>query len=74
MKFADQLGKLEKLVADMESGSMSLDDMITAFEEGRRLVEECTRDLESIRLRIEKVTASGAVEPVATKPDGDVAL
>ena len=43
---------------------VKLDDMIAAFENGRKLVDECQKDLESIRQRIEKVTKSGAVEPM----------
>ncbi|MGN0854931.1 MAG: exodeoxyribonuclease VII small subunit [Kiritimatiellia bacterium] len=59
MKFEDNLKKLEELVARMESGEMKLDEMIAAFEEGRRLKDACQRDLEAIRLKIEKVTAEG---------------
>ena len=60
MKFEDNLAKLEETVRKMESGELSLDDMIVSFEEGRKLVETCTRDLEAIRLRLEKVTKDGA--------------
>ena len=77
MKFEDNLKKLETLVGGMQSGEMSLDDTIKAFEEGRRLVAACEKDLESIRMKIEKVTASG-VEPVGVVTNGagepDVAL
>jgi exodeoxyribonuclease VII small subunit len=38
--------------------------MIKAFEEGRKLVDTCQKDLESIRQRIEKVTKGGGVEPI----------
>ena len=62
MNFEDNLKKLEQLVAKMESGDMKLDDMIKAFEEGRKLVDTCQKDLESIRQRIEKVTKGGGVE------------
>ena len=62
MKFEDNLKKLEGLVAKMESGEMNLDEMIKAFEEGRKLVSDCQKDLESIRQRIEKVTKDGGVE------------
>ena len=62
MNFEDNLRKLETLVARMESGEMKLDEMIKAFEDGRKLVAECQQDLESIRQRIEKVTAAGTVE------------
>ena len=62
MKFEDNLKKLEGLVGKMESGEMNLDEMIKAFEEGRKLVTECQKDLDSIRQRIEKVTKDGTVE------------
>jgi len=62
MKFEDNLKQLEGLVAKMESGELKLDEMIKSFEEGRKLVTECQRDLEGIRQRIEKVTKTGAVE------------
>ena len=65
MKFEDNLKKLEGLVGKMESGEMNLDEMIKAFEEGRKLVTECQKDLDSIRQRIEKVTKDGSVEPLA---------
>lgn len=62
MKFEDNLKKLEELVSKMESGGLDLDTMIKSFEEGRKLVDVCQKDLESIKLRIEKVTKSGSVE------------
>ena len=65
MKFEDNLKRLEELVGQMESGALKLDDMIKAFEEGRKLVTECQKDLDSIRQKIEKVTKSGSVEPLA---------
>lgn len=62
MKFEDNLAKLEDTVRRMESGELSLDQMIVSFEEGRKLIEACTKDLEAIRLRIEKVTKDGGTE------------
>ena len=64
MKFEDNLKRLEGLVGKMESGEMNLDEMIKAFEEGRKLVTECQKDLDSIRQRIEKVTKDGTTEPL----------
>jgi len=59
MNFEDNLKKLEKLVARMEGGEMKLDDAIAAFEEGRRLAAECQKELEAVKLRIEKVAKTG---------------
>ena len=64
MKFEDNLKKLEGLVGKMESGELNLDEMIKAFEEGRKLVTDCQKDLDSIRQRIEKVTKDGQVTPL----------
>ena len=61
MKFEDNLKKLETIVDGMESGQMNLDAMIKAFEDGRKLVSECRKDLESVRQRIEKVTKGGEI-------------
>ena len=64
MKFEDNLKKLEGLVGKMESGELNLDEMIKAFEEGRKLVTERQKDLDSIRQRIEKVTKEGTTVPL----------
>jgi len=56
MKFEDNLKRLEELVGKMESGGMKLEEMITSFEEGRKLVASCQRELEDIKQKIEKVT------------------
>ena len=62
MNFEEKLAKLERLVSEMESGKLSLDEMMKNFEEGKKLVASCTEELESIRRKIEKVV-SGTSEP-----------
>lgn len=62
MAFEDKLKTLEEIVQKMGSGEMKLDEMIKAYEEGQKLVVDCSKELEAIRLRIEKVTKSGEVE------------
>ena len=64
MKFEEALAQLEKLVADMEGGKLPLDSMVGKFEEGRKLVDFCSRELESIKRRIEQVTADGGTKPL----------
>ncbi len=67
MKFEENLSKLEELVSAMEGGRLSLDDMMKNFEEGKKLVADCTKELEAIRQRIEKVV-SGSAEPPQVEP------
>ena len=63
--FEQALARLEKIVAEMEKGDLPLDAMMKDFEEGRRLVAFCTKALEGIRQRIEKVNSA---EPPAVEP------
>jgi ABC-2 type transport system ATP-binding protein len=53
---------LENLVRNMESGKLGLDEMIESFEKGRVMASECRKELDEIKLRIEKVTGSGVEE------------
>lgn len=46
----------------MEAGGLSLDEMIKCYEQGKKLVDTCQKELKSVQMRIEKVTKSGAVE------------
>ena len=73
MNYDEKAKRLEELLAEMEGGRMKLDALIAAYNEGRKLVEECNKELDAIRLTIEKVTGAG-VEKVSLSADGDVQL
>lgn len=61
--FEDSLKRLEQLVTEMEGGDLSLDQMITHFEEGTNLVETCGKRLNEVERRIEKlVKKDGKIE------------
>lgn len=64
MTFEEKLAKLEALTKKMESGELKLDEMLKAFEEGRALAEYCQKDLEVLRVKIEKITGEDTVEPL----------
>ena len=67
MSFEESLKRLDKIVQDMESGEMELDAMISAFEEGQRLVKSCSAKLNEVEKKIEKVV-KGADGQIATEP------
>lgn len=58
LTFEGALQKLEKLVDEMEGGTLPLGEMMKRFEEGRKLSAFCTTELESIRQRVEKVVSA----------------
>ena len=67
LTFEGALQKLEKLLDEMEGGTLPLGEMMKRFEEGRKLSAFCTTELESIRQRVEKVV-SAPNEPVRVEP------
>jgi len=70
--FEESLKRLETLVAEMEAGDLSLDQMIAHFEEGSSLVEQCGKRLTEVERRIEKLVKKDGkleTEPFDAEPD-----
>ena len=53
MKFEDALKKLERIVDDLEGGSLSLDEALEKYEEGIRLSKLCAKRLEVAKKKVE---------------------
>ena len=62
MNFEKKLSELENLVAKLESGELSLEESLKAYEEGIALTSDCQNLLEKAQLRIEMATAGDATE------------
>ena len=71
--FEAALKRLVEIVASMESGEVDLDTMIALFEEGQRLVKQCSATLNDVEKRIEKIVDDGkggvAVDPLERAGD-----
>ena len=55
--FETSLAELEQLVRAMESGDMSLDESLKAFEQGVKLTQECQTRLTQAEQRIQTLIA-----------------
>ena len=53
--FEKSLARLEEVVEQMESGDLSLEEMIRHFEEGSKLADLCTKKLNEVEQKIEKL-------------------
>lgn len=51
--FEDAMARLEKLVEEMESGDLPLEEILQKYEEGNRLVKLCAARLNEAEKRIE---------------------
>ncbi len=54
--FEDKLGRLEELTDQITSSSISLEDALSAFEEGIKLTKEMKKEIEKIESKIQILT------------------
>lgn len=59
LDFEAALAELDTVVTRMESGDLSLEDSLAAFERGIRLTRHCQSALENAELRVKQLTADG---------------
>ena len=60
MPFEQALGRLEQIVGRLEEGDLELEESLSVFEEGVRLVQSCSGQLDVAERRIEVLTREGA--------------
>ncbi|NLL84632.1 MAG: exodeoxyribonuclease VII small subunit [Lentisphaerae bacterium] len=60
VSFETALKRLEEIVEQMEDGELGLDDLVVAFEEGQKLVKQCSEKLNEVERRIEVLTKNSA--------------
>ncbi|MBI4040281.1 MAG: exodeoxyribonuclease VII small subunit [Deltaproteobacteria bacterium] len=53
LTFETSLGKLESIVKKLESGELTLEDSVKAFEEGVELAQFCSKKLEEAEKKVE---------------------
>lgn len=73
-KFEEALEKLEELVRKMESGDLTLDESLKAFEEGIRLSRLCAQKIDEAERRVEtliKTQEGFDVKPFKEKDESD---
>jgi len=54
--YEEALKKVETIVARLESGALSLDEAVSAYEEGLKLLKECYERLHAAEKKIEELT------------------
>ena len=55
LNFEKSLKQLEKIVEDLESGDMSLEESLKSFEKGIKLTRQCQEELSKAELKIQRL-------------------
>lgn len=67
--FEESLEALHQIVAQLETGSLSLDDTIRKFREGSELAAKCLRQLDEAELRVTELTMEASLRPADMTSD-----
>ena len=59
--FEGAMGQLETLVSKMESGDLSLEESLEAFEKGVHLTRYCQDQLQKAELKIQELNSKGEI-------------
>jgi len=62
LAFEAAFAQLEEIVGKLEAGDLALDDALALFEQGQKLAAFCSARLDEAELKVQKLSASGAVE------------
>lgn len=65
VKFEDRMERIGEIVSRLDAGDADLDESLKLYEEGIRLVRECTKQLDE---------ATQTVKMLQATPDGKLAL
>lgn len=57
LTFEQRLDELDTLVSELESGDLSLDQMLARYEHGMALVASCQQQLAEAELRVTRIAA-----------------
>jgi exodeoxyribonuclease VII small subunit len=57
--FEKAMARLDKIVGEMEGGSLTLEEMISRFEEGQSLVKLCGEKLNEVEKKVEMLVKKG---------------
>jgi len=62
LKFEEALTQLEEIVAELEEGELSLEEVVEKFQKGMALKQLCERRLSEAEAKIEEYVPNGESE------------
>ncbi|MFH1782934.1 MAG: exodeoxyribonuclease VII small subunit [Candidatus Omnitrophota bacterium] len=59
MKFEEVMKKLEKIIDDLESGEMPLEESLKRYEDGVKLLKSARKRLDDVKRKVEVLVKKG---------------
>ncbi len=61
LTFEQAYAQLEQIIAQLESGELSLDESVTLYARGQALAQHCNTLLDTAELRIQQLSEDGEI-------------
>lgn len=58
LSYEQALAELENIVAQLEGGTLALDETVALYQEGRRLAAHCQQLLDGVDLKVRQLVAA----------------
>ena len=71
MDFEGSMVRLEEIVSLLERGDAPLEQAMTLFEEGAKLLRECTKQLDQAEQKVTRLTAGEDGQPLEEPFQGE---
>ena len=68
LSFEEALEKLEKIVNQLESGQIKLEDAVKVYEDGIALKKLCEKKLSDAQMKVEKLVLNKQGQPTTLQP------
>lgn len=68
MTFEAAMAELERVVSQLESSQVALEDSIKLYERGEALKKHCEAKLKSAQEKVDQITLGSDGQPTGTKP------
>ena len=65
MTIEESFVEINKIIADMESGSQSLEDALASFETGIKLIKNCNKQIDKVEKKIQVLSESGEINGIS---------
>ena len=62
MKLEEAFEKLDDMLAELESGDISLEECFERYQEGMKLLKQCNDIIEKVEKKVLKLNGSGELE------------
>lgn len=72
LDFEASMNRLEEIVSQLERGDAPLEQAMAIFEEGAKLLRECTAQLDSAEQKVVLLTAGENGQPVEQPFSGEI--